>query len=62
MTYLDASVIVAILGREDDAEVLLNKLEAAQTPFLISPPSLFEAVMSLAAKRRATQAVNWIPS
>ena len=51
MTYLDASVIVAILGREDDAEVLLNKLEAAQTPFLISPPSLFEAVMSLAAKK-----------
>ncbi|SFC98114.1 ribonuclease VapC [Bosea sp. CRIB-10] len=51
MTYLDASVIVAILGREDDAEVLLDRLEAAQAPFLISPPGLFEAVMSLAAKK-----------
>jgi ribonuclease VapC len=51
VTYLDASVIVAILGREDDSEALLDRLEAAPAPFLVSPPGLFEAVMSLAAKK-----------
>lgn len=51
MTYLDASVIVAILGREDDAEQLTDKLEAAARPILVSPAGLFEAVLSLASKK-----------
>ena len=51
MTYLDASAIVAILGREDDGDALLAKLGAAGPPFLVSPPGLFEAVLSLAAKK-----------
>jgi ribonuclease VapC len=56
MTYLDASVIVAILGRESDREHLLARLEASPRPFLVSPPGIFEAVVSLAAKKaRDTQ-------
>ncbi|WP_376986371.1 type II toxin-antitoxin system VapC family toxin [Bosea sp. R86505] len=51
MTYLDASVIVAILGRESDREHLLAGLEASPRPFLVSPPGVFEAVISLAAKK-----------
>jgi ribonuclease VapC len=51
MTYLDASVIVAILGREIDRENLLARLEASPRPFIVSPPGVFEAVISLAAKK-----------
>ncbi|HEV7329198.1 MAG TPA: type II toxin-antitoxin system VapC family toxin [Bosea sp. (in: a-proteobacteria)] len=49
--YLDASVIVAILGREADAEALIARLEAADTPLVVSPPGMFEAVLGLAAKK-----------
>lgn len=51
MTYLDASVFVAILGRESDRETVLERLEASPRPFLVSPPGVFEAVVSLAAKK-----------
>ncbi len=51
MTYLDASVIVAILGRENDRESVLRRLEASTRPFLVSPPGVFEAVVSLASKK-----------
>ncbi|KRE23880.1 hypothetical protein ASE66_00995 [Bosea sp. Root483D1] len=49
--YLDASAIVAILGRESDVESLITRLEAAATPLVVSPPGLFEAVLGLAAKK-----------
>jgi len=49
--YLDASAIVAILGRESDADALIERLEAATTPLAVSPPGLFEAVLGLAAKK-----------
>lgn len=51
MTYLDASVIVAILGRESDRANLLERLQASPPSFLVSPPGVFEAVISLAAKK-----------
>ena len=51
MIYLDASAIVAVLGRESDGDVLLSRLEAAGPPFLVSPAGLFEAVLGLAAKK-----------
>lgn len=51
MIYLDASAIVAILGREDDADELLTRLEQAERPFLVAPMGLFEAVLGLAAKK-----------
>jgi ribonuclease VapC len=47
--YLDASAIVAILAQEDDAALHALKIELAQTPFFISPATLYEAVLSLAA-------------
>ncbi|KPF72246.1 hypothetical protein IP69_04080 [Bosea sp. AAP35] len=57
MTYLDASVIVAILGRESDRAIFLERLQGSSRPFLVSPPGVFEAVLSLAAKKaRDTQA------
>lgn len=49
--YLDASAIVAILGRESDADALIEQIEAATTPLSVSPPGLFEAVLGLAAKK-----------
>lgn len=49
--YLDASAIVAILGREGDADELIGRIEAATTPLLVSPTGLFEAVLGLAAKK-----------
>ena len=51
MTYLDASVIVAILGRESDGDALLQRLDTSTRPLLISPSGLFEAVLSLASKK-----------
>lgn len=51
MIYLDASVIVAILGRESDADAIVARIEAAERPFLVSPTGLFEAAMGLAAKK-----------
>lgn len=51
MTYLDASVVVAILGREDDRAHWLRWLAAAEAPLIVSPPGLFEAVVSLASKK-----------
>lgn len=53
--YLDASAIVAILGREADSEALIERLETAETPLVVSPTGMFEAVLGLAAKKaRAT--------
>ena len=51
MTYLDASVIVAILGRESDADELIARLEASGGAFIVSPMGIFEAVIGLAAKK-----------
>ncbi|MDP3406868.1 MAG: type II toxin-antitoxin system VapC family toxin [Bosea sp. (in: a-proteobacteria)] len=44
-------MIVAILGRESDHETVLERLQASPRPFLVSPAGVFEAVVSLAAKK-----------
>lgn len=49
--YLDASAVVAILGRESDADRLIDRLEASTTQPVVSPPGIFEAVLGLAAKK-----------
>lgn len=46
--FLDASAIVAILAREEDAGYLLAKIEMSEKPKFYSPLSLLEAVISLA--------------
>lgn len=49
--FLDASVIVAILGREPGYEEILNRLAIEAGPFQISPLVRFEATVSLARKK-----------
>jgi ribonuclease VapC len=51
--FIDASAIVALLTREVEADDLLKRLEAALNP-ITSPIAIFEAVLALCRKRRAT--------
>lgn len=46
--FIDASVIVAILKPEPDADSLIDALEAHGGPFYVSPLVRFEASISLA--------------
>ena len=46
--FIDASVIVAILGREPGAEEIEKRLAVAAGPFFVSPLVRFEASVSLA--------------
>ena len=46
--FLDASVIVAILKPEADAEEQMRRLDEAGGPFFVSPIVKMEAVLSLA--------------
>lgn len=49
--YIDASAIVAIVGEENDASDLLARIDNSQSHFFVSPPTVFEAVISLARKK-----------
>ncbi|MGY3698898.1 ribonuclease VapC [Bradyrhizobium sp. USDA 3240] len=49
--YIDASAIVAILGEENDAGDLLARLDSSSSQLLVSPPTVYEAVISLARKK-----------
>lgn len=53
--FVDASAIVAILTREDDAELLMDRLGRAEAP-ITSPIAIFEAALGLCRKRRASVA------
>lgn len=55
--YLDASAIVAILGKEDDAGYLLAKVEQNTKPIFYSSLTVFEAVISL-SRRFANETVG----
>lgn len=48
--FVDASAAIAVLTDEDDAEMLVQKLEQAQR-VLMSPLALYETVAGLARKR-----------
>jgi ribonuclease VapC len=48
--YLDASAIIAVLTKEDDAGYLVAKLERATKPIHCSSLTVFEAVISLARR------------
>ena len=50
--FVDASAIVAILTREDEADALLEVLEAARSP-ITSPLTVFEAVVGICRKRQS---------
>lgn len=46
--FVDASVIVAILGREPGHEEIEKRLASAEGPFFVSPLVKFEATLALA--------------
>lgn len=46
--FLDASAVVAILGREPGHEELEKRLAAAEGPLFVSPLVMFEAAVALA--------------
>ena len=51
MTFVDASVLVAILTGEDDAAELVRRLDAASDPFT-SPLAVFETALGVFRKNR----------
>ncbi|MGE6741512.1 type II toxin-antitoxin system VapC family toxin [Allorhizobium pseudoryzae] len=52
--FLDASALVAIIGDEPPASALLAKLEAHQGPLFYTPLVVFETVLGLARKHKAS--------
>lgn len=60
--FLDASVIVAILGREPGFEEIEKRLTAAHASFFVSPLVKFEASMALARLKAGTASTNVKPS
>ncbi len=51
--FVDASAIVAILTREQDADAMADLLDGARAP-ITSPIALFEAVLGICRKRHAS--------
>jgi len=51
--FVDASAIIAILTREDDADELIDRLQEAKHP-ITSAIAIFEATLGLSRKRRTT--------
>lgn len=51
--FVDASVIVGIVAREEDAEHLAAKLNATDGPFYVSSIARYEATVSIARKKAA---------
>lgn len=56
MLFIDASVVVAILASEDDADALMNRLEKHDGPFYVSAVVRMEAALSLT--RRMAEATG----
>lgn len=50
MVFIDASVAVAIVTREDDALALMERLERDGGPFYVSPIMRLEATLSVARR------------
>jgi ribonuclease VapC len=53
LMFIDASVIVAILGREPGHEELEKRLVTAEGPYFVSPLVMFEASVGLARQKSA---------
>lgn len=53
MLFLDASAIIAIIGDEEDAGTLIDKIEAAAHPRFYSPLVVYESVVGFARKKAA---------
>lgn len=53
--FVDASAIVAILTKEDDADELSDRLDSFDIP-ITSPVAMFESALGVAKKRKSTAA------
>lgn len=53
--FVDASAIVAILGREPGSDELEKRLAAAGGPYFVSPLVLFEAAVALARQKSSAK-------
>jgi ribonuclease VapC len=60
--FIDASVFVAILGREPGHEELEKRLADVDGPFFVSPLVKFEASVALAQQKAMAKAPNMKPS
>jgi ribonuclease VapC len=60
--FVDASVIVAILGREPDHEEIRKRLASLNGPFFVSPLVKFEASTAIARQKAARGAASAKPS
>ncbi|AZN98861.1 type II toxin-antitoxin system VapC family toxin [Mesorhizobium sp. M9A.F.Ca.ET.002.03.1.2] len=60
--FLDASVIVAILGREPGFEEIEKRLSVSDVAFFVSPLVKFEASVALARQKASVAAPNTKPS
>lgn len=60
--FLDASAIVAILGREPGYEEIEKRLAATEGAFFVSPLVKFEASAALARQKAPATAPNTKPS
>jgi ribonuclease VapC len=60
--FVDASVIVAILGREPGYEEIEKRLATVDGSFFVSPLVKFEASVGLARLKATTKAANAKPS
>ncbi|WEX79608.1 type II toxin-antitoxin system VapC family toxin (plasmid) [Sinorhizobium numidicum] len=59
--FLDASAIVAIVGNEEDADFLISRIENSKNQIYYSSISIYEAVISLARKKRDAAFGNQVP-
>lgn len=58
MLFIDASVIVAIIGQEDDAEHLMDRLSDDDGPFYVSALVRMEATLALTRQMAEAQGRN----
>jgi ribonuclease VapC len=50
MVFIDASVTVAVITREDDADALMDRLERQGGPYFVSAIMQLEATLSIARR------------
>ncbi len=60
--FVDASVIVAILGREPGHEEIEKRMASASGPFFVSPLVKFEAAVALARLKGQARVANAKPT
>jgi ribonuclease VapC len=58
MLFIDASVIVAIIGQEEDAEQLMDRLSDEDGPFYVSALVRMEATLALTRQMAEAQGRN----